>query len=153
MYSIKDMKLEDIQLGIEAENWEDAIRKAAVVPVERGMIKQDYVEAMIRSVNEYGPYIVLSENIALAHARPEDGAIETGLYFTTLAHPIEFGAEDFDPVKLLIVLSAKDGDGHIGLLCELSGILETEGVLEALINAKTAEEFRGILVRTVNEIQ
>lgn len=141
MYSLRDTKLDEIELNIEAKTWEEAIRKLAIVPLERKLINQNYVEAMINSVKEFGPYIVLGPHVALAHARPEDGALETALYFTTLKNPIEFGSEDFDPVKILILLSAKDSDSHIKLLSDLSIVLCDEAAVEKLMNAEDEKEF------------
>lgn len=152
MYNLSDIKLEDIELKIEASDWKEAIRKASRSFLERGIIEEKYVEAMINSVLEFGPYIVLSENIALAHARPEDGAKETGLYFTSLKQPIEFGAEDFDPVKLLIVLSAKDSDSHINLLTQLSEIMQDRDVIEKLIDTNDKQEFANIIKEALVEI-
>ncbi len=151
MYSLKDISLEDVKLNLEADNWEDAIRKLAIVPLERKIINENYIEAMVNSVKEFGPYIVLGPHIALAHARPEDGALETALYFTTLKNPINFGSEDFDPVKILILLSAKDSDSHITLLSDLSMILSDEEAVDKLMNAKSEEEFLETLKGALNE--
>ncbi|MDO5027108.1 MAG: PTS sugar transporter subunit IIA [Tissierellia bacterium] len=151
MYSLKDIGLKDIKLNIEADNWEDAIRKLAIVPLERKLINQNYVEAMVNSVKEFGPYIVLGPHIALAHARPEDGALETALYFTSLKDSIEFGSEDFDPVKILILLSAKDSDSHINLLSDLSVILGDDEAVEKLMNASSEQEFLNTLKGALDE--
>lgn len=145
MQSIKDTKLEDIKLNLEADNWEEAIRKLSIVPLERNIINQNYVEAMINCINEFGPYIVLGPHVALAHARPEDGALQTALYFTTLRDAINFGSEEFDPVKVLILLAAKDSESHIKLLSDLSIILCDEEAVEKLMKAKNEVEFLEIL--------
>lgn len=141
MYTLKDISLEDIELSLKAVDWKEAIIKASQEFLKRGYITQNYIDSMINSVVEHGPYIVLSENIALAHARPEDGAIKTGLYFTTLDNSIEFGAEEFDPVKMIIVLSAEDSEGHLDLLMELSSILEDRTLVDNLIKQKDKKEF------------
>lgn len=141
MYSLKDITLDDIELEISATDWEDAIKKAARRPIEKGMFTKKYIEAMISSVKDFGPYIVLAKHVALAHARPEDGVLETGLYFTTLKKAVVFHAEDFDPVKLLIVLSAKDSESHIGLLSELSTILADEDNIISLMNETDPQAF------------
>ncbi|MFG6128711.1 PTS sugar transporter subunit IIA, partial [Staphylococcus aureus] len=40
--------------------------------LQEQVIEQCYVEAMIESVNELGPYIVIAPEIAIAHARPNN---------------------------------------------------------------------------------
>ena len=141
MSTLKTLTVDDITLNIEAMDWEDAIRKAAAPMLARGDIEARYIDAMVESVKKHGPYIVLSDHVALAHARPEDGCVKTGLYFTTLSPEISFGSEDFDPVRLLIVLSAADSESHVGLLADLSDILGEEEAMEALMNAESKEAF------------
>lgn len=152
MFSLKNITEDDIEIAVVARDWEEAIRKLAIMPLKRKMINENYIEAMINSIKEYGPYIVLAENVALAHARPEDGAIETGLYFANLAEPVVFGAEDFDPVKLLVLLSAKDNESHIGLLSELAMLLEDRDLINGLVEAKDKETFINILKGGLDEI-
>lgn len=141
MYTLKDIKLEDVAIKVKAEDWKEAIINSSQEFLRRGYINQNYIDSMVNSVIEHGPYIVLAENIALAHARPEDGALKTGLFFATLEKPIEFNAEDYDPVKLVIVLSAEDSEGHINLLMELSSILENKELVDNLIKQETKEGF------------
>src|SRR5699024_1492161 len=77
---IKDILIDsDILLQMEVNDWEDSIVKVADPLLNRAVITQEYVDAMISSVKEYGPYIVIGPHFALAHARPEDGANEIGL--------------------------------------------------------------------------
>lgn len=39
-----------------------------------GAIEPRYIDAMINTVKEIGPYIVIAPGIAMPHARPEAGA-------------------------------------------------------------------------------
>ena len=92
------MSKDHIELNVRAANWQEAIY-AAAKPLERsGAITKNYAEAMIASVHEYGPYIVLAPGVAIAHARPEDGVNELSVSFIQLAEPIPFGNPDNDPV-------------------------------------------------------
>ena len=138
---IEKVALDDIEIGVQATDWKDAIIKSSRRLLERGSIEQSYVDEMIRVLNDLGPYIVLGKHVALAHARPECGVNELALSFTTLQPPIEFGSEDFDPVKLIITLAATDSDSHIEILAELADVLMDEEKINILFNAKTKEEF------------
>ncbi|QQK08636.1 PTS sugar transporter subunit IIA [Miniphocaeibacter halophilus] len=145
MLSLKNIGIEDVSINIYAKNWEDAIEKASKKMLDRGDITREYVTSMINNVRKFGPYIVMTKNVALAHARPEDGAKVTSLHFSTLIPEIEFGSKENDPVKLLIVLSAKDTDSHIKLLAELSKILANSEVIKMLINTDSDETFVKII--------
>ena len=95
---------------------------------------------MIQGVKETGPYIVLTKHVALPHARPESGAIDSAIGIATLATPVEFGNKDNDPVKYLFCLSATDDTGHLNALAELAGLFENKAFFEMLDNAEDAKE-------------
>ena len=79
-----------------------------------------------------GPYIVLTKHVALPHARPESGALESAIGIATLKTPVEFGNEDNDPVKYLFSLSAKDSSEHLGALADLAVLFEDKAFFELL---------------------
>ena len=105
-----------VQLGVEASDWEEAVRVAAKPLVDNGKVTPGYVDDIIAGAKEHGPYFVLTEHVAVPHARPACGALESAVGITTLATPVDFGSKDNDPVKYLFCLSAKDNDGHIAAL-------------------------------------
>lgn len=63
-----------IQLAIRAVDWKDAIHQAAQPLIDNNDVTEHYVEGIIRSVKEYGPYFVIAPHVALAHAPSKDGA-------------------------------------------------------------------------------
>lgn len=136
----------DVLIRLKTENWENAIRKSSQTLLDKGSIEPRYIDAMIKVIHENGPYIVIGKHIALAHARPECGALHMDISFTTLDPAINFGAGDLDPVKLIITLSATDSETHLDLLSELADILMDEEKSETLLNAESAEKFAQILL-------
>lgn len=135
---LTDEKL--IRLNIQADNWEDAVRKAAQPLLEENKVKESYIDDMITGAKESGPYFVLAEHVALPHARPEAGALESAIGIATLRTPVEFGSKANDPVKYLFCLSAKDNTAHLEALADLAEKLEDEGFLRMLDEAENAEE-------------
>ena len=129
-----------IQLSVHAENWEDAVRKAAAPLVSEGKCKESYVDDIIKGVHEYGPYIVITKNVALPHARPESGALDTAIGITKLDTSVEFGNKDNDPVKYLFPLSASDDNKHLAALADLAELLEDQKFFEVLDHAKSPRE-------------
>ena len=142
---LEKITAKDVQIGLAAADWEDAIRQAAAPLRDAGDIEQSYIEGMIESVHKNGPYFVLAKGLALAHARPECGANRLALAFSTLNPPVSFGAGDNDPGRLIITLAATDPDSHIDLLGELAEVLMDDGRMEQLFSAKTPEEFCALL--------
>jgi PTS system ascorbate-specific IIA component len=100
---------------------------------------------MIQAFEELGPYMVIAPGIALAHARPSDAVLETGLSLVTLTEPVEFGSQSNDPVSLVIGLAAKDHDSHIDLLAALSELLADDQKVKLLLNATNEVQARSYL--------
>lgn len=129
-----------VLLDVEASDWEDAIRKAAQPLVDNKKVTPSYVDDIIKGVNELGPYIVITEHVALPHARPESGALESAVGIVTLKEPAEFGSADNDPVKYLFPLSAKDNDSHLGALQSLVELLSDPDFFAQLDSASTPKD-------------
>ncbi|NYV28165.1 PTS sugar transporter subunit IIA [Streptobacillus felis] len=119
------------------ENWEEAIRVAAESLVESNNIKSEYIDKMIESVNKLGFYIVLTDDIAMPHARPEDGVIETGVSFLKVNEAVEFGDTK---LHLIFVLAAKDKDSHIDTIGDLLEIFQDDDKIENLKKANKLED-------------
>lgn len=144
---LKDLTNERLmRLNIEAKDWEDAIRQSAQPLIDEGKIKHSYVDDIVSGVKEFGPYIVLAKHVALPHARPESGVLENAIGIATLAHPIEFGNKDNDPVKYLFCLSAKDNSQHLSALAELAEMMEDEQFFKTLENATSAKEIMDYII-------
>ena len=142
---LEHIKEENITIGVQADHWEDAIRKSSQYLLDIGKIEERYIDAMIEAVHRIGPYIVLGNHVALAHARPECGVKELSVHFTTLEPPVPFGSEKFDPVSLVITLAAVDANSHLGLISELAGILMEEEHVNRLVRSVNAKEFVSLL--------
>ncbi|WP_080796284.1 PTS sugar transporter subunit IIA [Corynebacterium pacaense] len=106
------LRPERIALDVEVGDWRGAIRAAGELLERSGSIDPDYTVAMIRSVEEKGPYIVVAPGFAFAHARPSAAVHETALSWVRLAEPVEFGHPDNDPVDLVVALAATDSTSH-----------------------------------------
>ncbi|MBS3995090.1 MAG: PTS sugar transporter subunit IIA [Alkaliphilus sp.] len=129
-----------IQLEKEITNWEEAIIKSSAPLLKGGLIEQSYIDAMIGSVKEYGPYIVIAPNIALPHARPETGSKLVGFSILKLEKPVAFSPEEEHKVLLLIALSCVEASTHIEMLQAIVTILSDEEKKNAIFNAVTADE-------------
>lgn len=123
---------------------EHAIEFAGDLLVASGRATPDYTTAMVEVLDTHGPYFVIAPGIALAHAKPADSVLSTGLSLVTLAEPIVFGNAANDPVKLVIGLCAIDHDSHLEMLAELSSLLSDDITVNILLNARDTEEIRSI---------
>lgn len=136
---------EDIILNLNVKNWEEAIIEASSPLLKKGAVEESYIEAMINSVKEYGPYIVIGKHLALAHARPEDGVNELGISVATLNPPICFGNEGTDPVKIIFCLAAIDSYSHLNIMKSLVNLLNDNTDISEISNSTTKKEFKNKL--------
>lgn len=101
------------------DNWREAIRAAAALLEGQQVISPGYKEAIIRNLEEFGPYMVMLPGIALAHAAPEEGARGLGISLSLLGQPVHFGYKAHDPVSVIVILSARDEQAHLKALAQL----------------------------------
>jgi mannitol/fructose-specific phosphotransferase system IIA component (Ntr-type) len=143
---LSDYLTEDlIELQVEVDDWEEAVRAGGRLMVDAGHCEPRYVDAMVEAVNRMGPYMVLAPGIALAHGRPEDGMINVGMSIINLATPVEFGSEANDPVSLVISFGGVDGESHVEMLRELAEFLMKEANQELLKTVKSKQELLKVL--------
>jgi PTS system ascorbate-specific IIA component len=134
-----------IRLKQNCLNWKESFQVAGSALVESNRTTQNYIQEMIKAFEELGPYMVIAPGIALAHGRPSESVLETGLSLVTLSNPIEFGHSSNDPVSLVIGLAAVDHDGHIDLMSALAELLMNEETVNMLLNATNESEVRSYL--------
>lgn len=152
--SLKDLvKKELIQQLDTVNDWQTAVRIASKPLLEQGYIEESYVEAIISSVNEIGPYIVLAPKVAVPHASPDAGVHRLGISLLQLKEPVNFGlADDEDKnVQLIFVLATVDSSAHLKALQQLALILDDDDIIESLIRAEIPEEILGLIEKVIQE--
>lgn len=131
---------QSICLNAAGADWEDAIRKSGEPLIAKGDITEVYVQAVIDSVKEAGPYIVITKGVALPHATNKNGVNRTAMSFVRLSSPVNFGNSANDPVKYLFMLATTDAESHLGALQDLAEFLERKEFMDTLERAKEPME-------------
>jgi ascorbate PTS system EIIA or EIIAB component len=136
-----------VLLDVEANSPEEAIRTAGKLLVDGDAAEQTYVEAMVESFKQNGPYFVLAPQIALPHARPEDGVKEASVSFVRLKYPVVFGHQANDPVQFVFGLGASSSDEHLQILQKLMLLLGNPENVEKLKDVSNYEEINELIRR------
>lgn len=137
---IRDMlKEENVQLVQSVRNWQEAIRTSVRPLVIHNYVEPRYIDGIIENTNRYGPYYVLAPDLALVHARSDQGVIEKQLAITVLKEPVKFSKEGYD-VRLLVVLAAEDGESHMNTLRKLALIFTDETRIHSICEARNEHE-------------
>ncbi len=139
---IKELLESNIQILPQVDSWEEAIKIASRPLLEKGYIEPRYIDTMISKVNELGFYIVLSEDVAMPHSRPEDGVLKMGMSLLKLNTPAKFGNNN---IQIVITLAAKDNESHIDALTNLVELLNDDEKIEKIKLAKTNQEILEII--------
>lgn len=133
-----------IAVAVAAADRDAAISAAGELLVASGRTTSGYTAEMLAAVAEFGPYIVIAPGIALAHARPSESVLATGLSLAVLVEGVNFESPN-DPVRLVFGLAAKDHDGHISVLSALAERLSDQEFVNTLLNAVTSEQIARLL--------
>ncbi len=136
---------ENIAVNVEAKDWQDAIRKAGQLLIDSDHIKEDYINQMIDGVKELGPYIVLTQGFALAHAAPNKDLVnQPSLSMVTLSDPVEFRSPH-DPVKVVMCLACTDKVTHLDLMSRIAKKLMKENIIEELTKCGSSDELYHVI--------
>ncbi|MBR2809418.1 MAG: PTS sugar transporter subunit IIA [Erysipelotrichaceae bacterium] len=122
----------DIELGIDAADWQDAVTKTGEVLVREGRVKEAYVKDMVETVKELGPYIVLCPGLAMPHARGGDNVLKSGISIITLKNPVNFGNKMNDPVKVVVGLAGASDEIHLKLIQRIADVFQDETMVDYL---------------------
>ncbi|MFE9884432.1 PTS sugar transporter subunit IIA [Streptomyces scopuliridis] len=138
---------EKIRFSNDSLTWRQAVTQVAEPLLDAGDITSGYVEAMIDSIAAGGTYIDLGYGIALAHARPESGAVRTAISMLRLAEPAPLLDQPEHSVDLYFCFAAVDAAAHTGAMSSLARILSDTETREALRDARSAGDVTKLITR------
>lgn len=125
-------------------NWKEAITLAAQPLVSEGNIGRDYVDNMINTVEDVGPYFNIGPGIALAHSRPIPSVKKISLALLKTSKPINLVNKEH-PIKLWFVLAATDNKSHLKVIQQLLKILMSSEKSKKLMDSNSVNELLKIL--------
>ena len=94
---------------------------------------------MMENIVRFRAYIVVKKSVAMPHARPEDGALDTQASLVVLSKGVKFGHPKNDPVRVVFVLTSTDGHQHLTALDTFRRMIGTEDALTCLKQMKDRE--------------
>lgn len=140
------LPLSHIQQLESVADWQQAVQQCAAPLLQQQLIEPRYLDRIFQLYDEIGPYFVIAPQIAMPHARPEDGALAQALSLLVIKQGVNFGSEN-DPVKIVILLAAKDNTSHLDMLAAVAELLSDESAVEAIIQAKDVASIADVVHR------
>ena len=137
---LHDLLSEDfIKLEVTCNTWEDAIRKAGIILLEKGYIHESYIDEIINNIYRNGPYIVFSKGFAFPHESFDKGSRQLGMSLIRLKKPVKFNSEN-DPVDFVCMLSTINRKSHLKAFFAFVNLLQNIEFKQKLYIAKTPAE-------------
>lgn len=119
-------------------DWEEEIRRTSASLLAMRCVEERYVERMLEMGRNHGPYFIISDDVAVAHARPQDGVKIMGVSLSIYRKGLTIMQKK---IHFLFVLATPDQQAHLHILENIMRLCsdeETRGRLLAAINAEEA---------------
>ncbi len=135
-----------VQFENEFDTWQDAVKSSYDTMLKQNIVERAYIDQVIKSIEEYGPYIVLLPNVAMPHA--SQGAVgvnKSAIAFMKVEKAVVFEEDNREKdAQLFFALAALDANQHLENITQLSELLMNEDVVEALKYAKNKDDLLAI---------
>ena len=140
------LKNASIDLGAKVKDKPDAISHLVDLMEKGGNIKDKAQYLKDVQAREASGTTGLGDGIATPHAK-SGGVKAAGLAAMTIPEGIDFQSMDGNPARLFFLIAAPDGgnDEHLMILSKLATMVMDPDFKEALIKAKSKEEFLQII--------
>ena len=133
------LKEENCTIRESVKDWKEAVHVSLECLIDQGYCTGEYEQAVFDSTAEFGPYYVLTDNMALIHATNKVGVNQTQMAVTVLREPVQF-EEDGADVQILIALCAVDANAHIDGMATVLKLFGDDDKSDEVLAAKTGEE-------------
>lgn len=146
------LKPENVKIVEQVADWKEAIKISLEDLVADGSVEERYIDNVIESTIHYGPYYVLTQDVALVHGRSEEGVNRKQLAVTLLRKPVQFSEKTY-PVRLLIALAATDSESHLDVMRVLASIFMDESKIKEMVEADTKETLYQLFLKAEENIE
>ena len=119
-------------------SWQNSVRIAGRCLLDNRSIEPKYLDTMITQLQYYGPYMFLTENVLLAHAKPEDGVNCLDVSMALFRESVWFS--DSKKAKIIWVLAAEDQEKHLKILQDILTLTGDSKFLSDIENAKSSTD-------------
>lgn len=130
-------------------DWEKAVREAALPLLELECIREEYIDAMITMAYDNGPWFVINDEMAIAHAHAEDGVDSLGLTLTIFQEGLNIMGKS--SIHFLFVLSTPNNQEHLHILQDIMELSGNTAMQRELLEAQCEEDALYVLSKLTDE--
>ena len=136
---LKEFLKDNIKVIESVSTWEEALKIGAKLLVDNHNIEERYIKSIIDNVYKNGPYIVITDGVAMPHSRPEEGVLKKGMSLLKVKNGVDFYKTD-KKVYLFFTLAAEDSLSHQDAIAELADFLGDDDKLNKLMKEDLTKE-------------
>lgn len=155
MSTVLELKKDHIFTGLDFQTKEEVLRFLANNLLEKGYVKEAYLEAIVNREHDYPTGIPSAGvNIAIPHA-DHDLVKETTISIGVLKKPVTFySMEDSEtplPIQIVIMLAIGEPKGQIEMLQKIVAIIQDKELTKKVVKSESIEEIAALLEPILTE--
>lgn len=128
---------ENIELGVELDSQDEAIRRAGELLVQNGHVEEKYIDSMFEREKSVSTY--MGNAVAIPHGTSDSKqwVEKSGLSILTVPEGVEYGDGN---IAMLIIGIAGKGDEHLEILSSIAQVVSDEDNVAKIVQAESEEE-------------
>jgi len=150
---VKLLENKAIMLNLKASTSDEVIKSLAKKLYKTGYVHKTFADAAIEREKSLPTGLPLMGNINAAIPHTDIVHVKRpGLALATLKEPVIFhnmiSPEEDVEVRFVVLMALDEAKAQVEMLQAIAGILQHPDIIEAVFNARTPAEVKGILSRT-----
>ncbi|MGB4984408.1 MAG: PTS sugar transporter subunit IIA [Erysipelotrichaceae bacterium] len=142
------IKEENVLLVDEIIDWQQAVEFSINPLVEQGYCEKRYIDGIIDNTYKFGPYYVLTNDLALLHGKSEQGVLSTQFSIVRLNKPVYF-LNSTKPVRILIGMCASSSEEHMQGIMAIANIFGDDDKTKKLLKASSSHDVYQLFISSV----
>ncbi|GEO46474.1 transcription antiterminator BglG [Companilactobacillus paralimentarius] len=127
--------------------WLDVLHTGCRMLSQQEIIEPRYENEIVKLIKKYGPYMLISDDIFMAHASPKNGSNRVGISMVLLDNPVIIAEKNQKVnVSCMFVLSPGSNHEHDRVLEELISIVRNTEKINKILVSKDKLEIRKLML-------
>ncbi|MBC2854967.1 transcription antiterminator [Cetobacterium sp. 2A] len=139
------LRSDRVLINEKVKDWREAIEKVGNLLIKSKSIEESYIKNSIKTIEEFGGYMVLGPQVVFPHARTKGDVNETGFAILTSEEPVSLPSGE--KVSVFILFSSKDNKEHLDTFMKLVDLSNKDGFIESIKKIKKSDDFIKLLKR------
>lgn len=130
----------NVKIIEKVNNWKEAIFEGGNLLVKNNIVKEEYIDEMIKMIEKHGAYIIIEEGIAIPHAPISKNVLKMGISLFIVKEKVYF--ENGKSANVFVSFATKDKNEHKNMLNELFELITNCNFVEEMTKIENYEEVK-----------